>query len=57
VFTVVNGRAQMRRVTLGTDLAGDVAILSGLNAGDTLVTLGQDYLTDDLKLNITELEE
>jgi membrane fusion protein (multidrug efflux system) len=57
VFAAVAGRAQMRRVTLGADLSGDVVILSGLNAGDTLVTLGQDYLEDSLKLNITELEE
>ncbi len=57
VFTVVDGRSQMQRVTLGADLSGDVEILSGLNAGDTLVTLGQDYLEDGLKLNITELEE
>lgn len=57
VFTSVSGRAQMRRITLGADLSGDVVVLSGLNAGDTLVTLGQDYLEDGLKLNITELEE
>jgi len=57
VFAAVGSRAQMRRVTLGADLSGDVVILSGLNAGDTLVTLGQDYLEDGLKLNIAELEE
>jgi RND family efflux transporter MFP subunit len=57
VFSSVGGRAEMRRVTLGAELSGDVVISSGLNPGDTLITLGQDYLEDGLKLNITELLE
>ncbi len=57
VFAVVDGRAELRRVTLGADLSGKVVISSGLNPGDTLVTLGQDYLEDGLKLNVTELQE
>jgi membrane fusion protein (multidrug efflux system) len=57
VFTAVDGKAQKRQVSLGSDLAGDVVITSGLAAGDTLVTLGHDYLEDGLKLNLTEIQE
>ena len=57
VFTSVGGQAQKRLVSLGSDLAGDVVITSGLNGGDTLVTLGHDYLEDGLKLNLTEIQE
>jgi membrane fusion protein (multidrug efflux system) len=57
VFASVAGHAQMRRVTLGADLSGDVVVTSGLNPGDTLITLGQDYLEEGLKLNITDLQE
>jgi RND family efflux transporter MFP subunit len=57
IYTVTNGRAKRRVVTLGTDLSGRVVVSSGLVAGDTLVTLGQDYLEDDLKVNISELSE
>jgi len=57
VFTAVNGRAQMHRITLGADISGKVVVLSGLSAGDTLITLGQDYLEDNLKLNVAKLEE
>jgi RND family efflux transporter MFP subunit len=56
-FVVVGGRAELRRVTLGVDLRGSVVVTSGLKAGDTLVTLGQDYLEEGLKLNITDLQE
>jgi membrane fusion protein (multidrug efflux system) len=57
IYKVTNGRVQRREVTLGTDLSGRVVVSSGLVAGDTLVTLGQDYLDDNLKVNITELSE
>jgi len=54
-FVVADGVAQKRSVTLGADVAGDVIIESGLNPGDTLVTLGQDYLEGKTKVDITEL--
>ncbi|MFQ6007364.1 MAG: efflux RND transporter periplasmic adaptor subunit [Candidatus Zixiibacteriota bacterium] len=55
VFVVSNGAARQRRVTTSTDLDGRVVIASGLGEGDTLVTLGQDYLQDGAAVNITEV--
>ena len=57
VFSIVNGRAQKRFVTLGAELSGEVVIESGLMPGDTLVTLGQDYLNDGVSVNITALNK
>lgn len=57
VFTSVGRKAEQRRVELGPEISGYVVVTSGLNAGDTLVTLGQDYLEDGLSLNVTELGE
>ena len=55
VYVVSNGAAQRRSVTPGTDLGGRVVIASGLSDGDTVVTLGQDYLQDGTVVNITEV--
>ncbi|UCC43227.1 MAG: efflux RND transporter periplasmic adaptor subunit [Candidatus Zixiibacteriota bacterium] len=55
VFTVVNGEAQKHTVALGVDLGGQVIVESGLEAGDTLVVLGQDYLDTGTRVNITAL--
>jgi membrane fusion protein, multidrug efflux system len=57
IYTVVNGVAQRREISLGPDLSGNVVVTSGLAAGDTLVTLGQDYLKNNLKVKISELSE
>jgi len=56
IYTVSNGKAKLYEVRLGEDLNGKVIINSGLNVGDTLVTLGQDYLEDDIKVKITSVE-
>ena len=57
VFVVAGGKAELRPVSLGADLSGHVVVTSGLAAGDTLVTLGQDYLEDGIRLNVTALSE
>lgn len=57
VFAVVDGRADRRRVTLGSEIDGLVIVSEGLAVGDTLVTLGQDYLEDSVKVKISELGE
>lgn len=57
VYTVVNGRAHPTPVEVGADIAGSLVITSGLQPGDTVVTLGQDYLTDNALVSITEVSE
>jgi RND family efflux transporter MFP subunit len=51
VFTVENGTAKKNIVELGIDTGDDVEIVSGLSAGDTIVTEGQTYLTDGDEVN------
>ena len=57
VYVVVNGVAHKRPVTLGADLDGVVVALSGVSVGDTIVTLGQNYLDEGFKVNITAVNE
>lgn len=57
VYLVNNGRAVRTPVTRGLELTGHVVVKSGLTVGDTLVVLGQDYLGDSTKVNITALDE
>lgn len=45
-YVVTNGRAQLRLVRLGKRLGGDVEILSGLEAGETVVAEGIAGLVD-----------
>jgi membrane fusion protein (multidrug efflux system) len=52
-FVVVDGVARRREVTLGPELEGRVVVLSGLMAGDTLVTLGQSYLDEGFRVTIS----
>jgi membrane fusion protein, multidrug efflux system len=53
VFTAANGVASKHEITLGQDLDGRVVALTGLKAGDTLVTLGQTYLEDGSKVTVS----
>ncbi|MBU8934664.1 MAG: efflux RND transporter periplasmic adaptor subunit [candidate division Zixibacteria bacterium] len=53
VYIVNEDTAERRVVELGPEVNGSVVIVSGLNPGDILVTLGQDYLEDGVKVNIT----
>jgi RND family efflux transporter MFP subunit len=57
VYTIKAGKASLSRVKTGPDLLGDVVIESGLSQGDTLVTLGQEYLEDGDSLQITQVQE
>ena len=56
VFVISNGVAQKRSVSLGIELDGKVVVTEGLQVGDTLVTLGQNYLDDGFKVRITSME-
>jgi len=57
IFLVKNNIAAKKEITTGTEVNGNIVIISGVEVGDTLVTLGQDYLEDGLKVNITTWEE
>jgi len=46
VFSVVNQRAHLRLVTTGRRLGEEIEILSGLDAGDSVVVRGAEPLTD-----------
>jgi membrane fusion protein (multidrug efflux system) len=56
-FVVSNGIAHETVVKTGADLDGRIVVVSGLSSGDTVVTLGQDYLQEGTKVNITEVLE
>lgn len=56
-FVIENGIAKKRMVTLGPELEGRVVILDGLKPGDTLVTLGQNYLDEGFKVTISSAIE
>jgi len=55
-FVVENAVARKRSVELGRDLNGKVVVESGLDAGDTLVVLGQTYLDEGMAVRIIEME-
>lgn len=55
IYVVKDGRAERREITLGSGLGGKVQVTAGLNPGDTLVTLGQNYLADSSHVNLTAL--
>jgi len=55
LYVVRDGIALKREVQLGADLVGRVVVSNGLESGDTLVTLGQDYLQDSARVNLTAL--
>jgi membrane fusion protein, multidrug efflux system len=52
VFVVVDGKAQQRTVSIGERLPGQVQILSGLSAGETVVTAGQMKLFDGAAVQV-----
>jgi hypothetical protein len=46
VFSVTNQHAQLRLVKTGQRVGDEIEILSGLDAGKTVVISGADQLTD-----------
>ncbi len=56
VYVVSDGIVTRKKVVLGTELEGKVVVDSGLQVGDTLVTLGQNYLDQDTKVNVTAVD-
>ncbi len=56
VYVVSNGKVTQKPVVLGVELAGKVVVDSGLAPGDSLVTLGQNYLDQNAKVNVTTVD-
>jgi len=56
VYVVGNGTVTRQKVVLGVELAGKVVVDSGLSPGDSLVTLGQNYLDQNVKVNVTSVD-
>ena len=56
VYVIQNGKAFGKSVVLGPETEGMIVVESGLSIGDTLVTLGQDYLKNNSSVNISEVE-
>jgi RND family efflux transporter MFP subunit len=54
VFTVENGAARYRKVELGQRLGDSYEILSGINAGDVVVTAGHVRLIDGTEVEIVK---
>ncbi len=55
LFTVNGGQSHRKTVSLGAELDGMVIVVSGIAVGDTVVTLGQDFLEDEMSVNVTSL--
>jgi len=52
VYVVENGKARYRKVELGQQLGKNYVILSGINAGDVIVTAGHSRLIDGTEVEI-----
>lgn len=54
VYVIRDGRAERRRVRVGTDLDGKTEVFEGLAAGDTIITTGNALLRDGAQVRIVE---
>jgi membrane fusion protein (multidrug efflux system) len=52
VFKIVNGKATLTKVVIGTRREGRVEIVDGLSAGDEVVTAGQLKIRDGSAVSI-----
>jgi RND family efflux transporter MFP subunit len=52
VFAVVNGLTEQRAVKLGPQRGGDVEVISGVKAGDTVVISSQETLQDGQRAEV-----
>lgn len=54
VYVIRDGKAERRRVRVGTDLDGKMEVFEGLAAGDTIITTGNALLRDGAAVRIVE---
>lgn len=52
LYTVSQSKAKLRRVTIGFETREEAEVLSGVSVGEELVILGQDRLSDGVKVNV-----
>lgn len=52
VFTVVDGKAEKKKVELGARRPGDVEILAGLDEGETIITHGNFMVRPGMSVNV-----
>jgi membrane fusion protein (multidrug efflux system) len=54
VYVIRDGKAERRRVRVGTDLDGRMEVFEGLAAGDTIITTGNALLRDGAAVRIVD---
>jgi len=55
VYLVEGDRVKLEEIKKGVDFNGVAQVLDGLKPGDTVVTVGQDYLGDGFKIRLNAL--
>lgn len=54
LYLVSQSKARFRPVTIGFTTRDEVEVLSGVSVGDELVVVGQDRLSDGVKVNVAD---
>lgn len=54
VYVIRDGKAERRRIRVGTDLDGKMEVFEGLAAGDTIITTGSALLRDGAAVRIVD---
>ncbi len=54
IYTVAQSKARLKPVTIGFETREEAEILSGVTAGEELVVVGQDRLSDGVKVNVAD---
>ena len=54
VFVVDKDTAKLQKITMGVNNDGNTQILTGINSGDMIVTLGHEKLKDGSKIQIIQ---
>jgi multidrug efflux pump subunit AcrA (membrane-fusion protein) len=54
VYIVVNGKAAMRKITVGRELGSNIEVVDGLKAGDQVIVNGQINLAEGTVVRIVK---
>jgi membrane fusion protein (multidrug efflux system) len=57
VFKVVDGKAQLSRVSIGTRREGRVELVEGVTAGEIVITAGQLKIRDGAAVTVVPAQE